>query len=163
MNNPKISLIAAIASGNRALGKDNQLIYKIPEDLKRFKDLTTGHVIIMGRKTFESIGRALPNRMNIVVTSTPSEFSDKGVFPVPNVREAFYLAQEKEKKEIFVIGGAKIFEQVMGRADKLYLTIIEDNPPADTYFPDYSDFKNVTFQKDGQFDNLKYKFIDLEK
>lgn len=163
MNNPKISLIAAIASGNRALGKDNKLIYRIPEDQIRFKDLTTGHAIIMGRKTFESIGRALPNRMNIVVTSTPSELSGKGVFPVPNLREAFYLAQEKEKKEIFVIGGAKIYEQTIGRADKLYLTIIEGDPDADTYFPDYSEFKTVVSQQSGEWEDLKYKFVDLER
>ncbi len=163
MNNPKISLIAAIASQNRGLGKDNKLIYKIPEDLERFKRLTTGHVIIMGRKTFESIGRALPNRMNIVVTSTPSELSGKGVFPVPNLREAFYLAQEKEKKEIFVIGGAKIFEETIGRADRLYLTIIEGNPPADTYFPDYSEFKTKLDEREGEFEDLKYKFVDLER
>ena len=163
MNNPKISLIAAIASENRGLGKDNQLIYKIPQDLERFKRLTTGHVIIMGRKTFESIGRALPNRMNIVVTSAPSNLSNLGIFPVPNLREAFYLAEEKEEKEIFVIGGAKIFEQTIGRADKLYLTIVEGNPPADTYFPDYSEFRTKLFEEEGEYNGLKYKFLDLER
>ena len=163
MNYPKISLIAAIASGNRALGKDNKLIYKIPEDLERFKKLTTGHVIIMGRKTFESIGRALPNRMNIVVTSRPEELQGKGIFPVPNLREAFYLAEDKEKNEIFVIGGANIYEQTIGRANKLYLTVVEGNPDADAYFPDYSDFKNVVYESDVEFDNLEYKFLDLER
>lgn len=163
MNYPKVSLIAAIASGNRGLGKDNKLIYKIPEDLERFKKLTTGHVVIMGRNTFESIGRALPNRMNIVVTSKPGLLQGKGVFPVPNLREAFYLAEEKEKREIFVIGGAQIYEQTIGRADKLYLTVVEGNPDADTYFPDYSEFKNILFEKDGEYDNLKYKFLDLER
>lgn len=163
MNYPKISLIAAIAKGNRALGKDNQLIYKIPADLERFKKLTTGHVVVMGRKTFESIGRALPNRMNIVVTSRPEELKDKGVFPVPNLREAFYLAEDKEKNEIFVIGGQNIFEQTIGRANKLYLTVVEGNPDADTYFPDYSDFKTEVFEEDGQYEDLKYKFLDLEK
>lgn len=163
MNYPKISLIAAIASGNRALGKDNKLIYKIPDDLKRFKELTTGHVVIMGRKTFESIGRALPNRMNIIVTSRPELLKDKGVFPVPNLREAFYVAEDKEKKEIFVIGGANIYEQTIGRANKLYLTIVEGNPDADAYFPDYSDFKIIVFEKEGEYDSLKYKFLDLER
>lgn len=163
MNYPKISLIAAIASGNRALGKDNKLIYKIPADLERFKKLTTGHVVIMGRKTFESIGRALPNRMNIVVTTHPEGLQGRGVFPVINLREAFYLAEEKEKKEIFVIGGANIYEQTIGRANKLYLTIVEGNPDADAYFPDYSDFRNVVFEKPGEYDNMKYEFIDLEK
>lgn len=163
MNYPKISLIAAIASGNRGLGKDNKLIYKIPEDMERFKRLTTGHVVIMGRKTFESIGRALPNRMNIVVTSRPDELKDKGVFAVPSLREAFYLAEDKEPREVFVIGGQKIFEQTIGRADRLYLTVVEGNPDADTYFPDYSEFKNILFEKDGEYDNLKYKFLDLER
>lgn len=163
MNYPKISLIAAIASGNRALGKDNQLIYKIPEDMERFKRLTTGHVIIMGRKTFESIGRTLPNRMNIVVTSRPDELGGKGVFAVPNLREAFYLAEDKEPREVFVIGGQKIFEQTIGRADRLYLTVVEGNPDADTYFPDYSEFRTVIFEKEGEYDSMKYKFLDLEK
>lgn len=163
MNYPKVSLIAAIASGNRALGKDNKLIYKIPEDLERFKKLTTGHVVVMGRKTFESIGRALPNRMNIVVTSHPEALQGKGVFPVSNIREAFYLAEDKEKNEIFVIGGANIYEQTIGRANKLYLTVVEGNPDADAYFPDYSDFKTVVYEKDGEFDNLKFRFLDLEK
>ncbi len=163
MNYPKISLIAAIASGNRALGRSNKLIYKIPEDQKRFKDLTTGHVVIMGRKTFESIGRALPNRMNIVVTSRPEELAGKGVFPVSNLREAFYTAEEKEKKEIFVIGGAQIYDQTIGRADRLYLTVVEGNPDADAYFPDYSDFKTVVFEKSGEYDSIRYKFLDLEK
>lgn len=163
MNYPKISLIAAIASGNRALGKDNDLIYKIPEDLERFKKLTTGHVIIMGRKTFESIGRALPNRMNIVVTSRPEELKDKGIFPVPNLREAFYLAEDKEKKEIFVIGGANIYEQTIGRANKLYLTIVTGNPIADAYFPDYSEFKTVISEQSGVYGGLKYKFILLQR
>lgn len=163
MNYPKISLIAAIASGNRALGKDNKLIYKIPQDLERFKKLTTGHVILMGRKTFESIGRALPNRMNIVVTSRPEELQGKGVFPISNLREAFYLAEDKEKNEIFVIGGANIYKQTIGRANKLYLTVVIGTPDADAYFPDYSDFKNVVYEKEGEFDNLKYKFLDLER
>lgn len=163
MNYPKISLIAAIASGNRGLGKDNELIYKIPEDLERFKKLTTGHVVVMGRKTFESIGRALPNRMNIVVTSQPEILKDKGVFAVPNLREAFYLAEDKEPREIFIIGGQKIFEQTIDRATKLYLTIVEGNPDADTYFPDYSEFRTVVFEKTGEYGNIKYKFLDLEK
>ncbi len=163
MNYPKISLIAAIASGNRALGKDNKLIYQIKEDMERFKKLTTGHVIIMGRKTFESIGRALPNRMNIVVTSHPDDLAGKGVFPVLNIREAFYLAEEKEKREIFVIGGAKIYKQTIGRSNKLYLTIVEGNPDADAYFPDYSDFKTVVLEQGRESEGLKYKFVDIER
>jgi len=160
---PKISLIAAIASENRALGKDNQLIYKIPEDQKRFRELTTGHVIIMGRKTFESIGRPLPNRMNIVVTSHPEDLKGKGVFVAGNIKEALDMAEEKEKREIFIIGGGKIYEETIWRADKLYLTIVYDNPDADTYFPDYSEFKTIIFEKEGQSGNLRYKFVDLEK
>lgn len=160
---PKISLIAAIASGNRALGKDNKLIYKIPEDMQRFKQLTTGHAVIMGRKTFESIGRPLPNRLNIVVTTHPEDLKEKGVFTAGNIKEALDLAEEKEKREIFIIGGGKIFEEAIWRADKLYLTIVYDNPDADTYFPDYSQFRTVVFEKEGQSGNLKYKFVDLER
>ncbi len=158
----KISMIAAIASGNRALGKDNELIYKIPEDLKRFKEITSGHTIIMGRKTFESIGRALPNRTNIVITHDP-DYSAAGTIVTHSLSEALAIAKEKEQNEIFIIGGGQIYQEAIGKADKLYLTIVEGNPDADTFFPDYSDFKKVIFEEEHESNGLKYKFLDLEK
>lgn len=157
----KISLIAAIASGNRALGKDNDLIYKIPEDLKRFKELTSGHAIIMGRKTFESIGRVLPNRTNIVITRDLN-YKTEGVMVVHSLEEAFWKVEDSD--EVFVIGGGQIYQDVMSKADKLYLTIVEGNPEADTFFPDYSEFKKVVYESEKQeSDGFKYKFLELEK
>ncbi len=163
MNKPKISLIAAIASENRALGRDNELIYKIPEDLKRFKELTSGHIVIMGRKTFESIGRALPNRTNIVITRDPN-FSAENVVVTHSLGEALHLAELKVgNEEIFIIGGGMLYKEAIQKADKLYLTIVEGNPEADTYFPDYSDFKRVVFEESHESEGLKYKFLDLER
>ena len=158
---PKISMIAAIASDNRALGLNGRLIYHIPEDLKRFKELTSGHPIIMGRKTFESIGMPLPNRRNIVITRDEEYFAE-GVVIVHSLEEALGLIQNED--EVFIIGGGEIYKQAIGMADKLYLTVVEGNPQADTFFPDYSDFKKITFEEKHETeDGLKYKFLDLEK
>lgn len=160
---PKISLIAAIASGNRALGKDNQLIYKIPEDLKRFRELTLNHVVITGRKTFESIGRPLPDRTNIVITRD-LDYSKPGTIITHSLEEALKIAKEKETDEIFIIGGGQIYQEAIGLADKLYLTIVEGNPEADTFFPDYSDFKKKVWQsKEQKSDGFRYKFLELER
>ena len=161
----KVSLIAAIASENRALGKNGDLIYKIPEDLKRFKEITSGHTIIMGRKTFESIGSPLPKRVNIVITRDPN-YSEEGIIVVHSLDEALRLpslAQGKLDDEIFIIGGGQIYQEAVKLADKLYLTVVEGNPEADTFFPDYSEFKKVVFQEEHESNGLKYKFLDLER
>ncbi len=158
----KISMIAAIASGNRALGKNNELIYHIHEDLQRFKRLTTNHLVIMGRKTFESIGKALPNRINIMITRDPNYVSE-GIIVVHSLDEALRLVQLKGDDEVFIIGGGQIYQEAIGKADKLYLTIVEGSPDADTFFPDYADFKKVVFEESHVSDGLKYKFLDLER
>lgn len=162
MSKSKISMIAAIASGNRALGKGNKLIYYIPEDLERFKKITMGHPIIMGRKTFESIGHPLPKRTNFIITRDPEYFVE-GAIVVHSLDEALKEAMRKEQEEVFIIGGGEIYNQAISLADKLYLTIIEDNPEADTFFPDYSNFKKVVFEENHQTDGIKYKFLDLER
>ena len=162
MNKHKISLIAAIASGNRALGKNNELIYKIPEDLKRFKDLTSGHTIITGRKTFESIGRPLLNRTNIIITRD-SNFAIEGCIIAYSLNEALEIAKSKETEEVFIIGGGQIYQEAISIADRLYLTIVEGNPEADTFFPDYSQFKKVISEEEHESNGLKYKFLDLER
>ncbi len=159
MPKPKISLIAALAE-NRAIGKDNKLLFRIPEDLKRFKKLTSDHPIIMGRKTYESIGRPLPNRTNIVVTRNKS-YKAAGCIVVSSIKEA--LRRVHGEKEILVIGGGQIYAETIKDADKLYLTIVEGNYDADTFFPEYPDFKKVTFRQSGQSNRLKYKFLDLER
>ncbi len=162
----KISLIAAIASGNRAIGKNNRLIFHIPEDLKRFKKITTGHVVIMGRKTFEAIGQPLPNRTNIIITKDPQYYVEEAEV-VHSLEEALRLGRlgdlAQSNDEVFVIGGGQIYQQAIGMADKLYLTIVEGSPQADTFFPDYSEFKKVVFEEEHEDNGLKYKFIDLEK
>lgn len=155
-------MIAAIASVNRALGKNNELIYKISEDLQRFKKITSGHIVIMGRKTFESIGKPLPNRINIVITRN-SAFYEDNVVVAHSLDEALRLAELKGENEAFVIGGGQIYEEAIDKADKLYLTVVEGSPDADTFFPDYSDFKKVVFEETHESDGLKYKFLDLER
>lgn len=158
MNKPLISIIAAIGE-NKELGKDNKLLWNIPEDLKRFKELTTNHPVIMGRKTFESIGKPLPNRTNIVITRDKN-FQVKNCLVVHSLEEAIELAKIKDNEEIFIIGGGQIYQQAINLADKLYLTIVKGNFGADTFFPDYSRFKKIVSRKEGQSDKYKYTFLE---
>lgn len=155
----KVSLIAAIASGNRALGKNNDLIYKIKEDLEYFRKITAGHTVIMGRKTFESIGHALPNRVNIVISHDPN-YKAEGVIAVHSLNDAL---QQASGEEIFIIGGGQIYQEAIGLADRLYLTVVEGNPEADAFFPDYSGFSKVVSEKQHESEGYKYKFLVLEK
>jgi len=158
-----ISMIAAIGR-NRELGKGNDLLWKIPEDLKRFKDLTKGHSIIMGRKTYDSIGRALPGRTNIVI-SRDIQWSAEGIETAANIDEAFSIARLKPgNDEVFIIGGAQIYALALPLADRLYLTLIEDAKDADTFFPEYDAwFKKKKFVGDGEFESVKYSWVDFER
>ena len=161
-NTPRISAIAAMDS-NRGIGKDNQLLFKIPEDFKRMKELTFGHPIIMGRKTFESIGRVLAGRTNIVITRDTT-YEVPGAIICHSLEEAIKVAKEKDNKEIFIFGGAQVFEEALPLIDRLYLTLVEGNFQADTFFPEYEPFfKKVLFEKHDEFDSLKYTFLDLER
>lgn len=128
-----ISIIVAIAQ-NGAIGFENKLLYWLPNDLKRFKALTTGHTIIMGRRTFESLPKgALPNRRNIVLTRQNIEFP--GAERYASLEAA--LAQCKDEEEVFIIGGASVYREAMPLADKLFITHIEDTPEqADVFFPE---------------------------
>jgi len=148
----------------RGIGKNNQLLFKIPDDFKRMKNLTFGHPIIMGRKTFESIGRILTGRTNIIV-SRLSDYEIPGAVVVHSLEEAVNKAKESPGAgEIFIFGGGQIFEEALPMIDRLYLTIVEGDFGADTFFPEYeSFFKKVLFEKNGEFDILKYKFLDLER
>ncbi len=160
---PKISLIASVGK-NRELGRGNELLFKIPEDMKMFREKTTGHVVIMGRKTFESIGRALPNRTNIVVSRDTGLQLPEGVILADSIEKALELAKEVEEKEIFVIGGAQIYEQALPYADKLYLTVVNKTvSDADAFFPNYSDFKTVLFERPSRDQNYSYTFVDLTR
>lgn len=162
MTKPKISIIAAISKEKRALGVQNRLLWKIEGDLPRFKKLTTGHPIIMGRKTYESIGRPLPNRINIVITRNP-DFKAEGVLIASSIEEALSMAKEKEEQEIFIIGGGEIYKQGFPFANRLYLTIVEDEPEADVFFPDYSDFKKIIEKEDHLESNPPFSYITLER
>jgi dihydrofolate reductase len=160
----KISAIAVI-SRNRVLGKDNSLLFHVPGDLQRFKKITSGHPVIMGRKTFESkeISKtALPNRLNIVVTRDPS-YKAEGIIVAKSVEEAIEKAKEKEADEVFVIGGGQIYKEAWSFIDKLYLTVVDTQAEGDTYFPDYSDFSKVVFREEHEDKGLKYTFLELEK
>lgn len=126
-----ITLIAA-CSKNRVIGKDNQLIWNVPGDLKRFKELTTGHPVLMGRKTFESIGRPLPNRTNIILTKDHT-FKKDGCLIYNDWREVLPLY---ENQNIFVIGGGEIYKQLLPKADKIELTLIDKDFEGDAFFPE---------------------------
>jgi dihydrofolate reductase len=132
-----ISIIAAVAANN-IIGRDNKLPWHMPADLKWFKALTTGHHVVMGRKTFEEFRKPLPGRVNVVVTRNPNWAAD-GVAIARSVDEAISKAEAAGDKEIFIIGGAEIFSQVLHRSDRMYITRIHTEPEGDTYFPDFDD------------------------
>jgi dihydrofolate reductase len=161
MNDPKVSIIAALAE-NLAIGKNNRLLWRIPEDLKRFRRLTTGHAVVMGRKTFESIGRALPERKNIVISRDP-DFKPENCLVASSFEDALEKAREIEKEEIFIIGGGQVYEQAIKQADKLYLTLVPGNYEADVFFPDYSSFRKIVYRRAFRWNDLNCSFSELEK
>jgi dihydrofolate reductase len=128
-----ISLLVAM-DRNRGIGVDNKLPWHLPADLAYFKRITMGHPIVMGRKTHESIGRALPGRDNIILTRNKS-YSAPGCRVIHSMQELEELNQEYKHEEIFLIGGADLFEQVLHTADRLYLTYIDEEFASDTFFP----------------------------
>lgn len=151
-----VTIIVAMGQNNE-IGFENQLLWHLPKDLKHFKELTSGHPIIMGRKTYESIGKALPNRTNIVISRKENWF-EEGILIVGNIKEAVKFAQ-KIDENIFIIGGGKIYEQTIDMADRLEITLVKTNLEANTFFPkiDESIWKKtdeVFYEKDdkNQFD-----------
>ena len=129
-----ITLIAAAAENN-ALGKDNDLLWHLPEDFKRFKQITSGHYIIMGRKTFESFPKPLPNRTHIIITRQ-EEYLVDGCLVVHSLEEALEISPQNE--EVFIIGGAQIYKQALPFADKIDLTRVHIELDADAFFPDFN-------------------------
>ncbi len=152
----------AIISKNRGLGKDNKLLFHIPGELPRFKKITMGHPVIMGRKTFESIGKPLPGRLNIVVTRN-SLFTHEGIHICASLTEAITLAKQKDQQEIFILGGGQIYEQAIPFADRLYLTVVDKQVAADTFFPEYVAFTKVTEEEMHENGGYKYTFLTVEK
>lgn len=158
-----VSIVVAIAENN-AIGKDNQLLWHLPADLKHFKQITTGHTIIMGRKTYDSIGKPLPNRRNIVITRT-SGLQISGVEVTGNIEDALALCSHEE--EVFIIGGAEIYKSTMGLTDRIYLTRVHQSYEADAFFPeiDFNIWKESDVEKHlpDEKNHVAYTFSTLER
>jgi dihydrofolate reductase len=160
----KITLIVAKAVNN-VIGNNNELIWHLPNDLKRFKILTTGHPILMGRKTFESIGRPLPNRTNIVITRN-SEWKQEGIEIATSLENAIEIAS-KIDSEIFIIGGGNIYQQSLALADVLEVTEVHQEFEGDTYFPEIDGtIWKETFREKHPIDEkhkMEYSFVTYQK
>lgn len=151
-----ISLVAAIGDNNK-IGFEGKLPWKLLDDFANFKKLTTGHKIIMGRKTFQSIGRPLPNRENIIITNQPN-FSAPGCRVVHSINEA--LVHVNNNEEVFVIGGGKIYSQTLPMANKMYLSHVQASVQADAFFPEFdpNDWKITYSQTFPENDRNEYPF-----
>lgn len=160
-----LSIIVAVAKNN-VIGKNNQLIWHLPEDLKRFKEITSGHTIIMGRKTFESLGRVLPNRKHIILCNDADlNINDENVTIVDDInRLGEYINKEEEN---FIIGGATIYKLMLPKVDKLYITKINQEFDGDVYFPEISEENwKITQRVKGKKDEKNpydYEYITYEK
>jgi len=153
-----IIIIAAVAKNN-VIGRNNQLIWRLPADLKRFKQLTLGHAMIMGRKTFDSIGRPLPGRSSVIVTRDRN-YTQENCIIAYSLEEAFLFL--KDQKEIFVIGGADIYQQSLAFASKMYITHIDEEFDGDVFFPEFSleewtEEERLTFDPDEK-NAMSYSF-----
>ncbi|MCM1030573.1 MAG: dihydrofolate reductase [Oscillibacter sp.] len=157
----QLSIIVA-ASENHVIGRNNALIWHLSADLKHFKALTTGHAVIMGRKTFESIGKALPNRRNVVISRNP-EFMAEGCEVTASVEDALALVAGEE--EVFVIGGGRIYNELWSRADRLYLTRVHTETEGDTYIPavDKEEWELVSREdfKADEKNEFDYSFLEF--
>lgn len=158
-----ISIIVAVAE-DRVIGGDNQLLWRISEDLKRFKTITSGHPVVMGRKTWESLGRPLPNRTNVVI-SRNTEYDAVGATVVSSLEQATKMFPESE--EIFIIGGGEIYRQTIDTADRIYLTHVHNKYEGDTVFPeiDAQSWKIVSreFHERGEKYEYPFEFINFER
>ena len=159
-----ISIIVAKAKNN-IIGGDNKLLWHISEDLKRFKEITSGHTIIMGRKTFESLPGVLPNRKHIILTRDKNYSIDSNQVTIEHDFDSILKKYLNSEDEVFIIGGAEIYKQFLPHCNKLYLTKINHSFEGDTYFPEinYSDF-NIEYESESFNDEksgLTYKFVDL--
>ena len=160
-----ITVIAAIATNN-AIGKDNDLIWHLPADLKRFKKVTTGHYILMGRNTYESIGKPLPNRTTIIITRNKNYFKE-GCLIANSLEQAIEMS--KEEANVFIIGGAQIYKETIAKdlAQQLDITMVHKDFEADVYFPeiDFKIWKEVAREnfKADEKNKLDYSFISYRK
>lgn len=157
---PIISVIACLDK-NRAIGKDNNLLFDLPGDLKYFHKVTKRHPVIMGYNTYKSIGRPLKERHNIVISRDDEKIS--GYIVASSLEDAINKASKLQNDEIFIIGGAKIYNQALVLADRLYITEVNAEKDADTYFPDYSDFRKKVKIGEGEDNGYNYSFFIYEK
>ncbi len=156
--------MVGIIEKTRAIGLGSELLVRISDDMKRFKALTTGHTVIMGRKTYESISRPLPNRTNIVITRN-ADFKAEGVIVCPSLEAAIEKGRQIEKEEIIIMGGGEIYKQALPFTDKIYLTLFKIEKEGDVFFPDYSEFTKEMFREE-RFDEktgIHYTWVNLEK
>ncbi|CAH0996565.1 Dihydrofolate reductase [Emticicia aquatica] len=162
-----ISIIVA-TTNNGVIGKDNQLLWKLSADLKQFKALTTGHSVIMGRKTFDSIGRALPNRTNIVISRQKDLIFPEGVLQTNSLEKAIEIAENYVgNEEIFIIGGGNVYEQALKITDKVYLTEVKTSMEGDAFFPnldrsEWSEISRISHIKDDK-NEYDFDFVELIK
>jgi dihydrofolate reductase len=162
-----ISIIVATAE-NGVIGKDNQLLWRLSADLKQFRVLTTGHSIIMGRKTFESIGKPLPNRTNIVISRQSNFDFPEGILQANSLEKAIEMAQNAAgSEEIFIIGGGNVYKQALAITDKIYLTEVKANIEGDAFFPklnenDWKEISRISHAKDEK-NEYDFDFVELEK
>jgi len=161
----KVSIIAAMGK-NRVIGKDNDLIWNLPGDMRFFKNTTSGHHIIMGRKNFQSMNKPLPNRVNVVVTRDP-DFIAEGAVVVHSIEEGLAVAEKNGEQEAFIIGGGNIYAQSLELADRMYLTFIDASFEGDTFFPevDFDRWKLVESQEFevNERDPYPYRISTFEK
>ena len=148
----KLAIIAAL-DHRRAIGKDGKLPWHIPEDLKRFKRLTTGHAVLMGRRTWESLGRPLPGRRNVVLSSSPVP----GIESYASIEESLRALASAER--VFVIGGGNVYAQLIDRADELYLTLVDRNVEADAFFPPYEHLLGTVFREAARERHPEFEFV----
>lgn len=157
-----INIVVAIAANN-AIGKNNKLLWHLPKDMKHFKELTTGHTVIMGRKTFDSVGKPLPNRRNIVVTRQNMEIN--GCEVVNSLEDALELAAGEA--EVDIVGGAEIYHQAMPLTNYIYLTIVHQDFDADTFFPDIKDdeWQEISreYHQPDEKNAIPFSFITLKR
>jgi dihydrofolate reductase len=162
----KLSLLAALSTNN-VIGRDSQVPWRLSTDLKRLKAMTMGHHVIMGRKTYESVGRPLPGRTNVVITRQ-DQYAPEGVTVVHSLEDAILLAERGGDEEAFVLGGAEIYAQAMHRADRMYLTRVHAEVEGDTYFPDFDDVSEWRLTDAEHFDadeknEYPFSFLTYER
>ncbi len=162
----QIILIAAVAK-NQVIGKDNQLIWKLSADLKRFKNLTSGHYILMGRKTFESLGRPLPNRTHLIISRDPNYQAPEGHYAFNSVEEAIIFCNKIEVEKLFIIGGGQIYRETINLCDQLEITEVAAKPEGDTYFPEidstiWEEVEREEFAADEK-NEFPYAFVTYKK